>query len=131
MESKFYKRKIFIIPTVLLASLIIVTALVVVSTISVDVTVNEALTTTTVTASVSGEAGETIVQPIDIENIANVPLEVTVTFIEINNSDLVDYVTNMPLTTTLNPGDNIVDVSWTINPSSPVGIFTGEIEITR
>ena len=133
MEQKtaFYKRKAVVIPAVLLLLATVVTAVVLFATVHVDVTVGEALSTTTTDVSVSGFPGEVLTQSIDINNKASVPLNISVTFLETENPDGVTYTTNMPFVKTLEPGNNTIDTAFTINHDSPIGSFNGTIELTR
>ncbi len=130
-KQKFYKRKAIIFPAVLIMSLVIVVAAVLVATINVDVTVNEAISTALVPISVGGFPNEVITESLAIANAGSNPIDVTITFTETGNLDLVNYTSNTPFVVTLAPGPNSVDVSWTIDSSSPVGVFEGDITIQR
>jgi hypothetical protein len=125
-------KKLLIGGGIALASmLVIVSAVVLYHMMSVDITVNEALSTTTMSISLSGFAGETVTKTITINNQANVPLDTTLSWAEDTNANGVVYTPDMPKVVTLSSGDNDVDVSFMIDPSSPVGAFNGTISLTR
>ena len=127
----FYKRKIYVIPLALFALISIVSAVVFIASIHVNVSVNEALSTTTTSLSISGFPGETIESIIDIHNEASVPLNIELSCTETSNVNGVTYTTDMPKILILAPGDNNVSVSHVIASNSSIGSFEGDISITR
>lgn len=99
--------------------------------VPVDATISEALTSTTVSLSVSGYPGETISRDIIVDNAASVPLNTLVTWEEGTNANIVSYTTSMPITQTLSPGTNTITVTYTIATDSPTGTFNGNIKLER
>ena len=100
-------------------------------TIPVTSTIGEALSSTTVALNFSGFPGETIIQNIDVNNVANVPLNTELTWTEGNNLNLVNYTNDLPKTINLVPGANVVPVSFTYATDSTIGDFDGNITLTR
>lgn len=124
-------KKSFSIFAVALFAVALVSAAVVYNSITVDATVSEALSTTTVSLDFSGFPGETITHSIDIQNDASVNLDTTLSWTELTNVNGATYSTDLSKTVTLTPGANSVDVSVTYNTDSPVGDITAEITLER
>lgn len=109
-----------------------VLAAVIIHTFSVDITVNEALSSTQVDVSVNKFPAETETISIPVTNAASVPIDVDFTWTEINNLNGVIYTTNMPLPVTLPASTTTnVDVTFTIDNGSPIGTFDGKVNIVR
>lgn len=100
-------------------------------TSSVDVTINEALSSTSTPVSVSGFPGEVVTATFTVDNAASVPLDVDLAWAEVTNVNGVTYSHDMPKTVTMVPGSNTVTVSYTIDTGSPVGTFDGTVSFTR
>jgi len=99
---------------------------------SVDVTVSEALSSTSTPVSVVAYPGETVQANFTIDNVASVSLPVSVDWSELTNVNLVDYDTE-PLAKIVNvtPGSNIISVNYIVETGSPVGTFDGTVTFTR
>jgi len=131
-NQKWYKSKAFIIPAVALMICGFVAAAIYISSINVTATVSEALSTTTTDVSYSGYAGETVCVNVPIDNAANVPLNVELTYAETSNPNNVIYTNNMnPLDTQLAPGTNNINTCVTYDGASPLGDIAGTITINR
>lgn len=109
----------------------LVAAAVLYASIPTSVSVSEALSTTTLSVSLSGFPGETLTKNIDVNNVGSVALNTRVSFAEDSNVNGVTYTTNMPETVLLAPGANTVTVTYTILNDSPVGDFNGTIQLDR
>jgi hypothetical protein len=128
-KKKQFNKKL-LIPLFSVLAIGLIAAAVLIVTLPAHVTINEALSTTLVEVAVSGYPGETISYSIPIDNAANVPLNVELTFTETSPGG-VFYSTNFPLTQTLQSGENEVVVNFTIESDSPVGVIEGNIAINR
>lgn len=128
-----FKSKAFIIPVVALAIIGFVAAAVFIANINVTATVSEAFSTATTDVSYSGFPGETICVDVPIDNAANVPLDVELTYAAGANPNGVIYTTNMDagLDQTLAPGANTVTTCATYGAVTPLGDIAGTITITR
>jgi hypothetical protein len=95
------------------------------------VNVSEAFTSTEIDATVDAVLGTTVIKSVTINNAASVSLQAKVSFTETSNMNGIIYTTNSPVTQTLNPGPNVVDLTFTIDSGSPTGSFSGTISIER
>lgn len=118
-----------IIGTILLISFVY--AMVLYSSIPADITVNEALSTTTLSVSLSGFPGEGLTRTIDIHNAGSVRLSTNLSWVEDTNTNGVQYTTDMPKLQQINPGNNSIVVTWNLTSGTPVGTFNGTISLTR
>jgi len=118
------------LPVLMLA---LVSAFVLYQTLTVDVTVNEALSVSSpLTFSLSGFSGETITNTVTVHNSANVPLDTRFDWTETSNIDGVVYTTDMSKIVTLAPLSNTdVDLNWVVETGSVTGTFNGEVTLTR
>ena len=99
---------------------------------SVDVTVSEALSSTSTPVSVVAYPGETVQANFTIDNVASVSLPVSVDWSELTNVNLVDYDTEpLAKTVVVAPGSNIISVYYYVETGSPVGTFDGTVTFTR
>ena len=106
----------------------IVAAVVLYHTLVVDVTVNEALSITTVSCSISILPGETKTCTFDVENIADVDLDTEFTWIEDTNNNGVIYETDAPKIETIPANDVLtVSISFFAATDTPIGEFNGTI----
>lgn len=126
-------NKKLVIPAVVLLGVFLIAGsiAVFVSSINVDATVSEPFETTTIALDFSGYAGETITKTVDINNKANVPLQVQFTWTEGSNVDGVEYTTDMPKTVTLDSGLNTVDLVFVYEGDTPTGAVDGTITLDR
>lgn len=113
----------------LLATL--VAAAVLYNTSTVDVTINEALSTVNTSLAFSGFPNETISRNIVVHNAGSNPLNSRFTWSQDQNVNGVVYTTNLPMNQSMLPGDNNVTVSFTIAPDSPVGSYNGTVSLNR
>jgi outer membrane lipoprotein-sorting protein len=115
---------------VLLTALVVAVML---SSVNVTIQVDEALSTTTTDLTLSpAYAGETITQTIPVENKANVPLNVELSWTETENLNGVTYTTDMSKTVeipALSTAD--VEVSFTFATDTELGEVTGQIVLER
>lgn len=128
-KKKLSKGMLLIIG--LLVLVVGVTAGILIANIPTTLTVNEALATATSGIGLTGFPGETFSASIEVLNQANVPLNVEATWTETDNINGVVYITNMPLTISLVPGWNLVDVNFVIADDSPTGDINGNVQLTR
>jgi cytochrome c oxidase assembly protein Cox11 len=99
---------------------------------SVDVTVSEALSSTSTPVSVVAYPGETVQANFTIDNVASVSLPVSVDWAESTNANLVNYTTEpLSKTVVVAPGSNIISVNYIVETGSPVGTFDGTVTFTR
>lgn len=125
-------NKKIILPVILaLAFVGVGFAAVLIHTFSTTINVNEAFSSTETDATINAVLGTTVIQTVHVSNQASVPLQVKVSFTETANANGVIYTTNSPVTQTLQPGANTVDLTFAISAGSPVGSFTGEVDIER
>ena len=101
-----------------------------IANVNVTVQVDEALSTTTTTCSITGYAGETKTCTIAVNNLANVPLDVALGWTEGTNTG-VSYTTDMPKTIEVASGASEIVVSFNIDGASADGAFDGAVSLTR
>lgn len=107
-------------------------AAILIATVPADVTVSEAISTSTVSLAVSAFPGETQCEPVSVSNAASVDLNVLATFTETSNLDAVDYTQNTPFTQSIAAGTTEdVDICFTVATDSPVGLLEGDVTIER
>ena len=135
------KSKILGIPVLMFALICIglvtlVSASILYHMITVDVTVNEALDSTTYLIDLPGATMGTFTENITVDNSADISLNTEVSWIESSNEGtingtLVDYTTDMPKNVILAPGLNTITVEFVVANDSPVGDFGGNINLRR
>ena len=126
-----YKRKILVIPLAMIIIVALVSAAVLFATSHVTVTVSEALTTVDVSVAPSGYPGETISQDITIDSASGGDIPITLSWSETLNDNNVVYTYTGPENDTLEPGANVITLTWDITTGSPTGDFEGDITLTR
>ena len=128
------KLLMFGLPVLVLA--VLVSAVIYFHTVSVDITVDEALESTTLDISISAYPGETKTAEIEVNNKADVPLDVELIWVNLpvivpGTQEPVNYTTDMPKTVTVEPGLNTITAEFYIASDSEVGEIAGEIELNR
>jgi predicted ribosomally synthesized peptide with SipW-like signal peptide len=132
--TPIYKRKVFVIPLVCLFALAIVTAgtYAYFHSVQVDLTVTEARSSADLPASLSFMSGETVTLDRTIKNDANVELCALLEWVEVENVNLTEYVSNLPMQVTLAPKETTtVSVSFTATPVTPAGAVIGTIGYSK
>ena len=130
--NRFAQKK-FIVPilaVLLMAS--VAAAVVMYQKTSVDVTVNEALSQTALSASVTGFPGETHVVNFTVDNDAGVDLNTLVSWVEDLNDNGVTYTTDMNKTVVMTAdSSNTVSVEFTFDEDTTIGTFNGTVIFER
>lgn len=128
------KKKLLMFGLPILA-MALVAAAVWIASISTTVTVNEALSTSTISLSPSGVYPDGIehCDNITVTNAASVPLNAKFTWTQTSNINASLYLTNMDtsLLVELLSGDNIVPACFTVETGQPTTIIEGTVTIER
>jgi hypothetical protein len=111
---------------------VFVVAAVIYQSVSADVTVNEALSISSMVCSVAAFPGESVLCEFSIANAASVDLDTTLAWVEGSNMNNVLYTHDAPKTVTI-PASSTEDVfvNFTIASGSPTGDFNGTVTATR
>lgn len=103
---------------------------VLIKTINATININESFSSSSVDFVLDGSLGTTVTKEINVNNAASVALPVKVQFVELTNVNNAIYTVNT-VSQQLQPGANVVTLSFEISPNSPVGQVTGKVEISR
>lgn len=130
---EFYKKKLFIIPAVLMLSLFLVSAAVYAyfHTVQSDLVVSEARSSDDIDFTLNCVSGDTVTETLTIHNAAQVQLCAVVEYNETSNSG-VTYTHNLPQDIVLTANsDTAIDAEFTCDELTDEGTATGIIGYSK
>lgn len=132
LEQPKKKSKRFIIYAIIFISMIALVAAILLYSSKVSITIDEALTVTSIDVSFTGYPGETFQHNATIENVANANVTLYIDWIEDSNLNNITYtMNNIPLQTQVIPGETNISLYWEIDSGSPIGELNGTLTFAR
>jgi len=126
------KKLIYGMVIPLLAIVVIVSAVAIYfASINITFSVSESLSTDTVELDFSGVAGGCVIQTFNVDNAANNPLPIQLTWVETSNQNGVIYTIDVPRAEELVPGTNSINIELCYGSESVLGAVSGNVILSR
>lgn len=131
IKKPFYKRRVFIIPMVVIMLIALVSAATVYySSIHVTLTVNEALSMANVNVTFDEYPGNTVVYYANVTNHADNNITTFITWNADTSSDAsVDI--DVPQYFVIEPGNHLIPIVFSVAPDSELGTISGNLIFAR